>query len=662
MKIMEPNLVRWLWLIPFFPLLGAAVNGIIGPKLPHKVNHWIACSTIFMSFAISCLAALKLTTLGQGGILMTQVFTWIKVGQLTAEAAFQFDRLSMVMSMVVSGVGFVIHVYSVGYMHGDKRYSAYFTYLNLFAGAMLILVLGANLPIMFIGWEGVGVCSYLLIGFWFEDNEKASAGKKAFIVNRIGDFGFLIGIFSLFYFLGTLDYVGMQKVIEEGGAERLQAVWFTFGGYSPMVITVICLCLFLGATGKSAQLPLYIWLPDAMAGPTPVSALIHAATMVTAGVYMVARLNFLFAMSQTACLVVATVGGITALYSATIALTQNDIKKVLAYSTVSQLGYMFVGVGVMAYSAGIFHLMTHAFFKACLFLGSGSVIHAMGGEQDMRKMGGLRKYMPKTYMTFLIATIAIAGIPPFAGFFSKDEILWKAWSHGHPIIWAMCALAAGITAFYMFRLVFMTFHGECRADEHTKDHLHESPDSMTVPLIILAALSIVGGWIGFPAVIPIPNIFEHSIAPVFEAGEKAIEALHLPEHGHAEELLFMTISVCIAAAGIGLAYLLYIKRTDIPGKIADSIKPLYNLSLNKYYLDEIYEAGVIKPILKTSDSFLWRFFDVWIIDGLVNGVARLFKDVLSEGLRRLQTGVVNTYAVYFVLGVVMVLGYFLFVP
>jgi len=656
---MTVEYTSWLWLIPFFPLLGTLVNGIVGSKLPRQVVSLIACGSIFLSFLVSVFyATIKLPRVEGGEVLINVVYTWLSSGNLVARAAFQFDRLSMVMSLVVTGVGFLIHVYSIGYMGHDPGYARYFTYLNLFAGAMLILVLGANLPVMFIGWEGVGLCSYLLIGFWFEDNEKASAGKKAFIVNRIGDFGFLIGIFSLFFFLGKVDFVGMQHAIERGGKDVLTGGWFSLGALgTPMVVTVICLCLFLGATGKSAQLPLYVWLPDAMAGPTPVSALIHAATMVTAGVYMVARLNFLFALSSTACLVVATVGGLTAIYSATIALTQNDIKKVLAYSTVSQLGYMFVGVGVMAYSAGIFHLMTHAFFKALLFLGSGSVIHAMGGEQDMRKMGGLKKHMPITYWTFLIATIAISGIFPFSGFFSKDEILWKAWANGYQFIWAICWVGAGITAFYMFRLVFMTFYGECRADEETKHHLHESPASMTIPLVILAILSVVGGWVGVPAILGGSNRIERYIEPVFEAAAPVLAGL--PEHSHGEEWLFVLLSLGIAGAGIYLSWYMYRARTELPGKMAEAVPPLYKLSLNKYYVDEIYDAAVVKPILNTSDYFLWRFFDTWIVDGLVNGMANLFKNVLGEGLRRLQSGVVNSYAVYFLLGALLVLGYML---
>jgi len=650
----------WLWLIPFLPLMGAAVNKVVGPKAPRAFVHWLACLTVLGSFIVTLYYAIAHVAGMEGDhVLINEVFTWLEAGDLTAKASFQLDRLSTVMALVVSGVGFLIHVYSIGYMHDDPRYSDYFTYLNLFAGAMLILVLSSNLPLMFIGWEGVGLCSYLLIGFWFEDEEKAKAGKKAFIVNRIGDFGFLVGMFALFFFIGKLDFLGLQHAIEhEGARDVLTAGWFSLGGLgTPMVVTVICLCFFLGATGKSAQLPLYVWLPDAMAGPTPVSALIHAATMVTAGVYMVARLNFMFALSSTACLVVATVGALTAFYSATIAITQNDIKKVLAYSTVSQLGYMFVGVGVMAYSAGIFHLMTHAFFKACLFLGSGSVIHAMGGEQDMRRMGGLKKYMPHTYWTFLFATIAIAGIPPFSGFFSKDEILWKAWSHGHPVVWALCWLGAGVTAFYMFRLLFMTFHGECRADEETKRHLHESPPTMTSALIVLGVLSLVGGFVGVPAIFGGANRFEHFLEPVFEAAGPALA--HVGEHSHAEEWVMVLLSVAIAAAGILLAYFLYMVRKDAPAKVAEAVEPLYKLSLNKYYVDEIYEAGIVEPIRKTSDFFLWRFFDVWIIDGAVNGVARLFRYVLGEGLRRLQSGVVNSYAVYFLLGALLILGYVL---
>jgi len=646
-------------LIPFFPLLGAVINGVVGRQLPRQIVHWLACSTVFMSFLVSLYyATCRLPGLEEGHVLKNTVFTWLAVGNLHAEAAFLFDHLSMVMALVVSGVSFLIHVYSVGYMHGDPRYSTYFCYLNLFAGAMLMLVLGANLPIMFIGWEGVGLCSYLLIGFWFEEEEKASAGKKAFIVNRIGDFGFLVAIFSVFYFLGELDFISLRVAVEHGAADTLKAGWFDIGSFgTPMIVTVICLCFFLGATGKSAQLPLYVWLPDAMAGPTPVSALIHAATMVTAGVYMVARLNFLYVLSPAACMVVAGVGGITALYSATIAITQNDIKKVLAYSTVSQLGYMFVGVGVMAYSAGIFHLMTHAFFKALLFLGAGSVIHAMSGEMDMRKMGGLKKYMPYTYWTFLIATIAICGIPPFSGFFSKDEILWKAWAHEYRVIWALCWVGAGITAFYMFRLVFMTFHGECRADEETKQHIHESPASMTAPLVILGALSLIGGWVGVPALLGGANRIERFLEPVFEAATPVLAKFS--HHSHAQEWLFVALSVGIAAAGITLAWYMYSAKPELPEKAAKAVQPLYNLSLNKYFVDEIYDATVINPIVKTSDFFLWRFFDVWIIDGTVNGMGRLFRDVLSQGLRRIQTGVVNSYAVYFLLGVLLILGYML---
>lgn len=642
---------NWLWLIPFLPLLGAVTNGLVGPRLPKGIVGLVACSSIFFSFVVSVsYVLLKLNGLGEGEVLLNTVYPWLHIGAFKADIAFQMDKLSAVMCLVVTGVGFLIHVYSIGYMHDDPGYARYFTYLNLFAGAMLILVLGANLPLMFVGWEGVGLCSYLLIGFWFEDDEKASAGKKAFIVNRIGDFGFLLAMFSVFYFTGKVDFLGMLKVVEEGGKEVLTTGWFDLGMFgTPMVVTVICLLFFLGATGKSAQLPLYVWLPDAMAGPTPVSALIHAATMVTAGVYMVARLNFLFSMSPTASLVVAAVGAVTALYSATIAITQNDIKKVLAYSTVSQLGYMFLGVGVMAYSAGIFHLMTHAFFKALLFLCSGAVIHGLHGEQDIRKMGGLIKKMPITGWTWVIGWLAICGIFPFSGFFSKDEILWLTYSHGHKVLWAIGFLGALLTAFYMTRVTILTFFGESRVDEHV--HPHDAPMSMAVPLIILAVLSLVGGLVGWPH----HSLFEHYLEPVFEPSKAVVEAL-----GHGEwstELALMLASIGVAVVGIIAGFIAYLKKPELPKRTAEALPPLYKLSLNKYYVDEIYDAAVVQPIVKTSDKLLWRFVDTWVIDGVPNGLAWLFKGGFAEGLRRLQSGVVNSYMVWFLLGALLILGY-----
>ena len=508
---MEPvavqyDLLRWIVLSP---LLGAILVALLGRTLPRKVIGTLASAAVGVSFLIGLAAFFKLKELSGHGhgeetvFLADHLYRWFAVGGLNVEAAFVFDRLSAVMVLVVAGVSALIHIYSMGYMARDECYWRYFTYLNLFVFFMLLLVTADNAVAMFVGWEGVGLCSYLLIGFWFEDPEKAYAGKKAFVVNRIGDFGFLLGIILIFWSLGTVNFNEIAQ----------QAPLLLTGGGT--LATAICLLLFLGATGKSAQIPLYVWLPDAMAGPTPVSALIHAATMVTAGVYMIVRLNVLYLLAPAAMCVVAVVGAATAIYAASIGLMQNDIKKVLAYSTVSQLGYMFLAVGVGAFSAGIFHLVTHAFFKALLFLGSGSVIHAMSNKQDIREMGGLKKQMPVTYWTFLFATLAIAGIPPFSGFFSKDEILWKAFSspQGHWTLWLIGFVAAGLTAFYMFRLVFLTFHGECRADEETKHHIHESPSLMTVPLIVLGVLSVIGGFAGIPEALWGGNHFHHWLAP-----------------------------------------------------------------------------------------------------------------------------------------------------
>ncbi|NTU60156.1 MAG: NADH-quinone oxidoreductase subunit L, partial [Deltaproteobacteria bacterium] len=479
-------MLEYIWLIPFFPMVGALINGLFGRRYGKSVGYTIACGSIFLSFLVTVGSFFALRGLPpEARFYQLRVFEWISSGSASIDLGYLMDPLSCVMCLVVTGVGFLIHVYSIGYMHHDPGHNRFFTYLNLFCFAMLTLVLGSNYLVLFVGWEGVGLCSYLLIGFWFEDAAKAAAGMKAFIVNRIGDFGFLIGMFLIFQTFGTLDF----RTVMAAAPLKL-----ALGG---TLVTAMTLSLFVGATGKSAQIPLYIWLPDAMAGPTPVSALIHAATMVTAGVYMIGRSNVLYSLAPATMATVATVGAVTALFAGTIGVAQNDIKKVLAYSTVSQLGYMFIAMGVGAYVAGIFHLMTHAFFKACLFLGSGSVIHAMHEEQDIRNMGGLRKYIPYTHWTFLIATVAIAGIPPLAGFFSKDEILWKAWSGGFKIQWLLGFLGAGITAFYMFRLVFLTFYGKERIDPHVKEKVHESPFTMTVPLMVLAALSIVGGWLGW---------------------------------------------------------------------------------------------------------------------------------------------------------------------
>jgi NADH-quinone oxidoreductase subunit L len=496
----------YIFLIPLFPLVGVLINGLLLGRLPRPVVSFVACSTVGLSFVTSLLLFFELVGMEPAHrILQQTLFTWIPSASFNANVAFLLDPLSAVMILVVTGVGFLIHVYSTGYMHHDPCFGRYFTYLNLFTFSMLMLVLADNFLLMFVGWEGVGLCSYLLIGFWFEKKSAADAGKKAFIVNRIGDFGFLLGMFVIFWNIGSLDFLTV--------AEKAPAIFVAGGG----LITAACLLLFVGAIGKSAQIPLYVWLPDAMEGPTPVSALIHAATMVTAGVYMVARSSALYMLAPDALLVVAIIGAGTAFFAATIGLAQNDIKRVLAYSTVSQLGYMFLACGVAAFTAGIFHLVTHAFFKALLFLGAGSVIHAMSDQQDMRRMGGLKKYLPVTFGTMLIATLAISGIPGMSGFFSKDEILWKSFSsdHGHWALWVIGVATAGLTAFYMFRLIYLTFYGKERMDDHTRGHIHESPRSMTVPLMILAVLSVVGGFVGVPHVFfGATNYFERWLEPV----------------------------------------------------------------------------------------------------------------------------------------------------
>ena len=635
-----PTTVHFLWLIPALPLVGALFNLFLGRRAGRHAVGLVAPGVVGAAFLVAGYAVAQLVGLPPGAVLLDTAWPWITAGTLQVDVAFRLDALSAVMVLVVTGVGFLIHVYSTGYMHEDPDYARYFTYLNLFTAAMLILVLADNLPLLFVGWEGVGLCSYLLIGFWYTEDANASAGKKAFLVNRIGDAGFLLGLFLLFWNLGP----GTHSLSVSEIAQHARAI--------PLpVVTAICLLFFVGATGKSAQLPLYVWLPDAMAGPTPVSALIHAATMVTAGVYMIARLHFLFLLSPTAMTVVATVGALTALFAATIGLAQTDIKKVLAYSTVSQLGYMFLAVGVGAFSAGIFHLMTHAFFKGLLFLGSGSVIHAMSGEQDIRKMGGLRAHLPVTYTTFLIGTLAIAGIPGLAGFFSKDEILARTYASpfGGPPLWVVGALAAGLTSFYMFRLVFLTFFGECRADEHTKHHIHESPKSMTVPLMVLALLSVVGGYVGLPAHWLWGNRFEAFLAPVLGEG------LHVEHLSAATEYTLMGTSVAVALGGLAIAYLFYVVQPGFPMLLAYKAGALYRLIFNKYYVDELYDAVFVRPTLALS-TWLWRTFDVEVVDGVVNGTAEAV-GANSRLWRRWQTGNVQDYALSMLVGALAVLGY-----
>jgi NADH-quinone oxidoreductase subunit L len=652
-----------VWLIPLFPAIGFVINGFFGRRYSKKVVGWVACSALGLSFLTSILIFFDLIGRPPNERIFEKViFDWVVSGSFQSVIGYQVDPLSILMALVVSGVSFFIHIYSVGYMHDDPGYPRYFTYLNLFVFMMLNLVLANNFLLMFVGWEGVGLCSYLLIGFWFERDSAANAGKKAFVVNRVGDFGFILGIFLLFINFGTLDFTDIF-----GSLQKNPHLLDTG------TVTTITILLFVGACGKSAQIPLYVWLPDAMEGPTPVSSLIHAATMVTAGVYMIARCNVLYSMAPISMMIVAIVGCATAIYTASIGFCQNDIKKVLAYSTISQLGYMFLGVGVGAFSAGIFHLMTHAFFKGLLFLGAGSVMHALSGELDMRKMGALRKKIPITFWTFFIATLAIAGVPGLSGFFSKDEILWQAFSssHGHFFLWLVAAVAAGMTAFYMFRALFMTFFGESRVDEHVAHHIHESPKIMTVPLMILAVLSVIGGYVGVPYVLGGANHVHEFLAPVLGGGAepaKAHAGISLLSQawassgesgGHSAtlELLMMVVSVIIALIGIGIAYLFYVKNPALPKLLAEKKRGLYQLVLNKYYIDELYEILFINS-LKNLGTGLWRGFDEFVIDGTVNGIACLF-GWLSSVMRRMQTGLVQNYAFSMIIGGVILVVYYI---
>jgi len=662
--------LRWIVLVP---LVGAVVNGLLNRRLPKKVAGLLGCTTIAISFVLSVKVFLRLVGMPADSRLVTDIVsTWIAFGSFQVDVGFTMDQLSAVMALIVTGVGLLIHIYSLGYMAHDKGSPRFFCYLNLFIFAMMTLVLGENLLMLFVGWEGVGLCSYLLISFWFNDEANAAAGKKAFVVNRIGDFGFLLGMFAI----GTV----LLPHLHHGEGVFSFRVLAAHSDLLMPSATLICLLLFVGATGKSAQIPLYIWLPDAMAGPTPVSALIHAATMVTAGVYMVARMNFLFVLSPTAMAVVAGVGIATAIFASTIALTQNDIKKVLAYSTVSQLGYMMAACGVGAFAAGIFHVMTHAFFKALLFLGSGSVIHAMSDEQDMRVMGGLRKKLPITFWTFLIGTLAIAGVFPLAGFFSKDEILWKAFSsdHGSIWIWAIGLLAAGLTAFYMMRLVVMTFFGENRASDEVRKHIHESPATMTMPLVILAVLSIVGGWIGWPHFLGGVNHFETWLEPVFAGGghhavaaaghHAATAAGHVADAGHAVEnahahdtqleWTLMFGASAIALLGMFCGWFIYSKR---PG-IADSSRKAaggfgYRLLLNKYYVDELYENMFIRPGHGLSKRILWKWIDTGLIDGLLVNGSAIAVAITGSLMRLLHNGQIRFYAYMFAVGVTVFVLY-----
>ena len=658
-----------LWLIPVLPLIGAAINGLLGRRFSRRTVVSVALGFCGAAFAWALLVAARFPSLGLPQV--ENLAPWIRAGNFQADFAFYLDQLSLVMLLVVTGVGFLIHIYSVGYMWEEGGFYRFFSYLNLFMFFMLALVLANNYLLMFIGWEGVGLASYLLIGFWFTKDSAASAGKKAFIVNRIGDFGFLIGLFLMIKHFGSLNFEQVFRNVSGMEVEKAGAG----------LLTSIGLLLMVGAAGKSAQIPLYVWLPDAMEGPTPVSALIHAATMVTAGVYMVARSHIIFERAPFALMVVAIIGTLTALFAATIGVAQTDIKKVLAYSTISQLGYMFMACGVAAFSAAIFHLMTHAFFKGLLFLAAGSVIHAVGGEQDMRRMGGLRTKVPWTFWTMTAATFAIAGIPPLAGFFSKDEILWRA-SRVSLVYWGIGVFTALLTSFYMFRLWFLTFFGEYRGTEGAVEHgagrgfhlhgdhghrgIHESPTVMLVPLVILAVLSVIGGWVGVPGSLGGSNRFDKFLSPVFRATipagtnegmppEARMEGPE-PAAGRRQELAYTAVSVGAAALGLFLAWLLYYRRPQLPQQIAEALGGFYHAVANKYYVDELYAILFVKPLVDGSTRILWHSIDENVIDAAFNDSAYNARHV-SDAVRHMQSGNIRSYAGWVAAGAAVVIAY-----
>ncbi|GGK61767.1 NADH dehydrogenase subunit L [Rufibacter glacialis] len=627
-------------LIPLLPLIGFLINGLGNRKLPKGLAGLVGCATVIGSFLLSLYLFFGFEGYGNRPYT-TDIFNWISVGALKIPFSFQIDQLSLIMLLLVTGVGSVIHIYSAGYMSHDENFGKFFSFLNLFVFSMLLLVMGSNYVMMFVGWEGVGLCSYLLIGFWNKVTPYNNAAKKAFIMNRVGDLGFLLGIFLIFQTYGSVVY---GEVFNQ--ASQLSEV-------NDGVVIAITLLLFVGAMGKSAQLPLYTWLPDAMAGPTPVSALIHAATMVTAGIYMVIRSNVLYTLAPVTLEFVAIIGLATALFAATIGLFQNDIKKVLAYSTVSQLGYMFLALGVMAYSSSLFHVLTHAFFKALLFLGAGSVIHAMSGEQDLRKMGGLKKALPITFLTFLIGTLAISGIPPFAGFFSKDELLAHVFMHSK-VMWAFGLLTSFMTAFYMFRLLYLAFFGNFRGTEEQRQHLHESPAVMTIPLIILAILSTIGGFMGLPAVFSQNHLLGNFLSPIYELARRAVPSAFEAHHlSHETEYILMAISVAVAVVAIILAYFIYGKKRTVPAEEGAALSPLHKLVYNKYYVDELYNGLIVKPVMGLSTG-LYRFVERGIIDPIVNGFG---KGVLGGGrsLRFVQSGATGSYLLLMVLGIALIL-------
>ncbi|MDP2167179.1 MAG: NADH-quinone oxidoreductase subunit L, partial [Thermodesulfovibrionales bacterium] len=622
-------------LIPFLPLAAFVINILLGGRLIKDKAHWVAVPAVLGSWVISLFT---LSDVMAGKNLSGDLYSWIISGGFKVSVGFLVDPLTAVMLIVVTTVSSLVHIYSVGYMHGDKGYPRFFSYLSLFTFSMLMLVMANNFLQLYFGWEAVGLCSYFLIGFWYEKKSASDAGKKAFIVNRFGDLGFGLGVIMIFLTFGTLHYAPVFGAVSGIAGNTINIL-----GYDVNLVTLIALLLLCGAVGKSAQMPLHVWLPDAMEGPTPVSALIHAATMVTAGVFMVARCNAIFSLSHTAMSVVAVIGAVTALFAATIALVQNDIKRIIAYSTISQLGYMFLACGVGAYAAGIFHLFTHAFFKALLFLGAGSVLHAMSGELDIQKMGGLRKYMPWTYWTFLIASLSIAGVPGLAGFFSKDEILWRAYSGGGvgQFVWVLGTITAVLTAFYSFRAVFVTFHGSFRGTHEQEHHLHESPRSMTLPLVILAVGAVASGWVGIPPLIGGMFGIEHSD----KFGEFLAPVVGHP-HGegtHGEEIMVMAVSIIGGLLGIGAAAWLYLKRPDIPVRLASAFKTPHRILWNKYYVDEFYSFMIVRPTFWIARNVILGFTDGKIIEGIVNGVPKSI-GFLSDKLRKIQTGFVHHYA------------------
>ncbi len=623
-------------LIPLLPLAAFIINILFGRGLIRDKAHWVSCLTIIGSFIISVITLIDVI---HGKIIDEDLYTWIIAGNFRVSVGFLIDQLTAVMLFVVTGVGSLIFIYSIGYMHGDKGYYRFFSYLSLFVFFMLMLVMGNNFLLLYLGWEGVGLCSYFLIGYFFNKRAAANAGKKAFIVNRFGDFGFALGVFIIFLTFGTIHYAPVFAGVENFAAHTVNIL-----GYEVNLITLIALLLFCGAVGKSAQIPLHVWLPDAMEGPTPVSALIHAATMVTAGVFMVARCNAIFNLSPIAMNVVAIVGGVTSLFAATIACAQNDIKRVIAYSTLSHLGMMFAANGVGAYAAGVFHLYTHAFFKALLFLAAGSVIHAVHSN-DIQRMGGLKKYMRITYITMFLAALSAGGIPPFSGFFSKDEIVWSAFASGTQVgkfVWVLLTCVAFFTPFYTFRMVFLTFYGKFRGTHHEEHHLHESPFAMTIPLMILAAGAVAIGWVGIPAVLGGGSHFAHFLKPVVG---------HPEFHGtHAQEMRIMVTSTTIATSGLVIALIFYLKKTDIPLRLAKNFNFIYRLLFNKYYVDELYSYTIVRPTIWIANRVIERFTDPKIIEAIVNGVPRTIGRFAGV-FRKVQTGLAQHYAIIMAAGV-----------